>query len=258
MRKPVSFTASAVSLLTIAVAVTSCPKPSALPAEWGEPAVSPLKVVMAVGPNAEALAKFRDYMQERYHVTITFIEAGSGNPLPGIEALETCDVFLSNLRRTQPTPAQLTIIKKYFTDGKPVVGLRRAHHGFQNWLEADREVFGVKYGGHGGGGEDAKLVIPDDQQNNPLVAGLKPFMPGGGLYDHSQLDPRATVLMMSVVGDRTYPQTWTLERKKGQRVFYTRFDPSDVMKDEGVRKMVVRALFWAARQDPEKMKRKKD
>jgi len=205
---------------------------------------------MAVGPNKEALAKFRDHLREHYRVEITWIQAGPGKALPGIEALRTCDVFLSNLRRTRPTPAQLAIIKKHCADGRPVVGLRRAHHGFQNWLEADREVFGAHYKGHGGWGRNGKLVIPDDQKGNPLLAGLKPFMPGGGLYHHAQLDPKATVLMMSVVGDKTYPQTWTLVRANGQRVFYTRFDPTDIVKDEGVRNVVIRALFWAAQREP--------
>jgi type 1 glutamine amidotransferase len=215
----------------------------------------PLKVVMAVGPNKDSLAKFRDHLRQRYHVEVTWIEAQSGKEVPGVEALESCDVLLLNLRRTRPTPGQLKLIKNYFAQGKPVVGLRRGHHGFENWLEADREVFGVKYGGHGGGGQDAPLRIPDDQKDNPLLAGVRLFMPGGGLYDHSQLDPKATVLMQSLSNGKSYPQMWTLVRDSGQRVFYTRFDPSDVVKDEGVREMVIRALFWTAERDPDKYRR---
>ncbi len=216
----------------------------AMTAPAAEP--EPLNVVMAVGPNHQAMAQFRDYLAEHYRVEITLIEAQSGGPIPGIEALGEADVFLSNLRRTQPTAEQLTAVKQYVAAGKPVVGLRRAHHGFQDWLEADREIFGVHYGGHGGGGRDAKLAIPDDQKANPLVAGLRPFMPGGGLYDHTELDPRATVLLQSTSGDKSWPQMWTLIRESGQRVFYTRYDPSDVVKDEAVREVVVRAIFWAA------------
>jgi type 1 glutamine amidotransferase len=244
-------------LLSGLAAATSPPVAAAEPKRAGEAAVEPLKVVMAVGPNKEALARFRDFLKALYYVEVTLIEAGSGKEIPGIEALQTCDVFLSNLRRTKATPEQLAIIKKYVADAKPVVGLRRAHHGFQNWLEADREVFGVKYGGHGGWGKDGKLVIPDDQKDNPLIAGLKPFLPGGGLYDHSQLDPKATVLMRSVVGEKTYPQMWTLVRPNGQRVFYARFDPSDILKDEGVRNVVIRALFWAAQRHADKFRKKR-
>jgi type 1 glutamine amidotransferase len=217
--------------------------------------VKPLRILMAVGPESAAMAQFREFLRENYHVEITYIDQSKG--LAGIEALDHCDVFVSNLRRTNPTPEQLAIIKKYCAAGKPVVGLRRAHHGFQNWLEADREIFGVKYGGHGGGGKDAPLNIPDDQKNNPLLEGFKPFLPGGGLYHHTELDPKATVLMTSTDKGKAYPQMWTLVHDNGQRVFYTRFDPTDVMKDEGVRNVVVRAICWAAQRDINELKKKK-
>ncbi len=34
-------------------------------------------------------------------------------------------------------------------------------------------------------------IIPKEEKKNPLAGGLKPFMPGGGLYDHSGLGRRA-------------------------------------------------------------------
>ena len=216
----------------------------------GAQAAEPLNIVIAVGPNKEAMAQFRDYLEKHYQVEITFVESD----LEGIVALKTADVLLCNLRRTKPSDDQLALIKKYFADGGSVVGLRRAHHAFQNWLEADREVFGVKYGGHGGGGKNAALFIPEDQKTNPLVVGLNPFMCGGGLYDHTELDPKATVLLKSEAGDKQWPQMWTIVKDNGQRVFYTRYDPADVMQDEGVRSMVVRALGWATETDMEKLK----
>ncbi len=219
-----------------------------------QPLPPPLKVFMAVGPNKEAMARFRDALQKDYRMEITFLE--QGKDLAGIEALPRCDVFVSNLRRTHPTDPQLKIVKRYFAEGGAVVGLRRAHHGFQNWLEADREVFGVKYGGHGGGGKNARLVVPEDQKDHPLLEGFNPFMPGGGLYDHSELDSRATVLLRSEADGKSWPQMWTLRRSNGQRVFYTRYDPSDVMKDEGVRNMVIRAIFWAAEREAEEYRRR--
>ena len=43
------------------------------------------------------------------------------------------------------------------------------------------------------------------------------------------------------------PVTWTrVVKATGGRVFYTRYDPDDLKKDEGCRQMVARALFWAA------------
>lgn len=44
-------------------------------------------------------------------------------------------------------------------------------------------------------------------------------------------------------------------RDNGPRIFYTRYDPDDVMKDEGVRNMVVRAIGWATQRDLETLKK---
>ncbi len=46
--------------------------------------------------------------------------------------------------------------------------MRRAHHGFQNWLEADKDIYGVDYRGHRKGSDHR---IAKGQEKNPLVAG---------------------------------------------------------------------------------------
>jgi len=138
--------------------------------------------------------------------------------------------------------------------GGPVVGMRKAHHGFQNWLEADRQVFGVRYRGHyfaGRKGEkvEHKLVDPE----HPIVKGHQPFMPKGNLYNHTEIAADVTPLIINGNQGRLVPNTWIREHN-GQRVFYTRYDPKD-LEHEQVRELLVRALCWAAKRDQGKLRR---
>jgi type 1 glutamine amidotransferase len=208
----------------------------------------PLKVVIAVTTGRKAFEELAKHLEANYNATVGWIEAEKGKPFGDLSALDDADVILSCIYRTEATPEQLAALKKAFL-GKPVVGMRRAHHGFQNWLEADREVFGVTYKGHYFG-NNVQMTIAPGKEHHPLVEGVETFLPAGGIYQH--LDPAEGVEVLMVgapEGEKLLPQTWLrINRQTGQRVFYTRYDPED-MKDVRVRDMVVRALIWAAGRD---------
>lgn len=209
----------------------------------------PLKVVLAASKGQ--LAKFQKYLEQNYHVSCTAIEAAKTNEITGVEKLDDADVLLLNLYRSMPTEEQLERFQKHFRAGKPVVGLRKASHAFQNWLEVDKAVFGVKYGGHFLlNKKDLVVQIEDKAKNRSLIGDLKPFLPGGGLYKYTDLAPDVEVLMTGGEAGNMMPQTWTRVTKEGQHIFYTRYDPNDLDKDEGCRQMVVNALYWAAGRKP--------
>ena len=70
---------------------------------------------------------------------------------PGLEALDKCDVAVFFTRRLKIDGEQLERGQEVRRRrGKPIVGIRTASHGFQNWLEMDKEVFGGDYKGHFG------------------------------------------------------------------------------------------------------------
>ena len=53
-------------------------------------------------------------------------------------------------------------------------------------------------------------------------------------------------MAITIFRDKDSPQTWArINRKTGQRTFYTRYGPAS-LKNDAVRDLVVRALFWAA------------
>lgn len=245
------------------VAATAGPQDAPQPGHSGRP----LRVVIAQGPGRRPLTEFQKHLEQHYHVTCRWIVAEKGKPFGDLEPLKQCDVILTNLYRTSATSEQLKQLKKYFRS-KPVVGMRRAHHGFQNWLEADREVFGVDYRGHYFG-PNVTMVIAEKHKDSPILKGVlsslrdrdapanrRCRLPDGGLYQHLDVAEDVTVYMVGgPEGKPLLPQTWSrIVQGRGQRVFYTRYGPED-LADKGVRDMVIRALFWAAARDAGQMKK---
>ena len=215
--------------------------------------IKPLQVLVACQRNQ--LSNYQKYLEANYPLK-TFWSGNEGKQgekegLQGLETLDTCDVMLLNLYRCHPTDEQLKKIQKYFKDGKPVVGLRKASHAFQTWLEGDRVIFGAKYGGHFFDKKAEQTVfIEDKAKEHPLVKGFKPFMCGGGLYNYTELASDVEVLMSGGPPGKSMPVTWLrVNKETGGRAFYTRYDPKDLQNDEGCRIMVARALFWAANRE---------
>ena len=106
-----------------------------------------LKVVFISGANEYSsnlsLEKYKQYLETNHKgIQITFLQAdgalnkyGEFSDLPGLAALDECDVALLFTRRLTINGEQLERVKKYVNSGKPIVALRTASHGFQNWLE---------------------------------------------------------------------------------------------------------------------------
>ncbi len=223
----------------------------------------PIHVVIAFGPGKGELTEFARHLKKTYGMKVSLVEAAKAKktknarketntyeptPFSNIQAFADADVIVSNLYRTWAPPDQLKQIKQHFKS-KPVVGLRKAHHAFQNWLGADREVFGVSYKGHYYG-NNVTIRIVDKHAQHPLMRNVHAFLPEGGLYKH--VDPEKNVESLMIGGpsdEEPMPQCWTriVKDRDNQRVFYTRYDPKD-LKDAGVRDLVVRAIQWAAAQ----------
>ncbi|MFL5242825.1 MAG: PVC-type heme-binding CxxCH protein [Gemmataceae bacterium] len=196
----------------------------------------------------ESLAAFEKYLEEHFPVKCSRAFRKTDDDLPGLEALDNCDVALFFTRRLTIDGKQLERIKKYCEAGKPIVAVRTASHGFQNWLAMDNEVLGGNYKGHYGEGLDVKIAFVDKAKSHPVMAGVKSLSLAGSLYKNTGLAKDVTVLATGSIPDHSEPVAWTREHKGG-RVFYTSLGHPKDFEDENFRRMLVNALFWTAKRE---------
>jgi type 1 glutamine amidotransferase len=136
-------------------------------------------------------------------------------------------------------------VKKYVASKKPVVGIRTASHGFQNWLAMDKEVLGGDYKGHFGAGV-AEVKLIEKQKNHAILKGVSPFKTNGSLYKNPSVAEDVTVLLQGYMGKESEPVAWVRETD-GRRVFYTSLGHPDDFKDESFVRLLVNGLAWASK-----------
>jgi type 1 glutamine amidotransferase len=213
--------------------------------------IKPLTVCLVSGSTEyksdESLSAFKDYLEKNYDVKVALIKAVGEKDLPGIEALDACDVALFFTRRLNTDGAALECVKKYMTSGKPVVALRTASHGFQNWLDADKLVFGGNYGNHFKAGVAFTAKVNPAAKDHPVLKGLGPITTTGSLYRNEPINPDATVLLRGQTPESkiAHPVAW-VRTANGGRVFYTSLGTPEDFRNPEFLKLVTNALFWTA------------
>ncbi len=199
-----------------------------------------------------SLAALKKHLEANYSVECVLISAKSDKDaaLAGIEQLEKCDVAVFFTRRLQIEGSALDAVKKYVASKKPIVGIRTASHGFQKWLEMDKDVLGGDYKGHFGAGvADVKVI--DKQKDHAILKGVSAFKTNGSLYKNPAVAADVTVLLQGFMGKESEPVAWTRE-KDGRRVFYTSLGHPDDFKDENFIRLLVNGLAWATKTELKK------
>jgi len=215
-------------------------------------ATPPLKVCLVSGSfeydSHTSLAAFKKYLEEHYNAQCTLVKARSFNCLPGLEALDQCEVALFFTRRLTIAGEPLERIKKYCLAGRPIVAVRTASHGFQNWLEFDQLVLGGNYHGHYPVGPTTKVEISPEAKGHPLLEGIGPMQSTASLYKTAPLAPDCQLLMTGSTPESKgwEPVAWT-RLFKGARVFYTSLGAPQDFANETFRRLLVNALFWTAK-----------
>jgi type 1 glutamine amidotransferase len=194
-----------------------------------------------------SLADFQKYLEAHYPIRCTRAFRKTDTDLPGLEQLQTCDVAIFFTRRLKIDGVQLERIKKYCASGKPIVAIRTASHGFQNWLEMDKEVLGGNYGNHYGPGT-TRVTIAPGSSDDPILRGVGSFESAGSLYRNTGLAKDAHVLLNGAIPDHVEPIAWT-RLNHGGRVFYTSLGHQADFKNPNFRTLLVNALYWAVRQE---------
>ena len=225
-----------------------------LPADGDTP---PLKVCLVSGSaeydSDRSLSAFQKYLEQHYNARCTLIKARGFEDLPGLEALDDCDVALFFTRRLRIDGEQLERVKKYCLSGRPIVAVRTASHGFQNWLEFDKRVLGGNYHGHFGTGPTMNVTIRRQGKGHPVLDGIAPIRSRASLYRTAPLADDCTLLMSGSTPESkgAQPVAWT-RLHNGARVFYTSLGAQQDFENATFRRLLSNALFWAARRKVER------
>lgn len=213
----------------------------------------PLRVCLVSGSleyNSDAsLTAYQKYLEMNYAVECSRAFRKAVDDLPGLEALDSCDVMLLFTRRMTISGEQLERVKEYCRAGRPLVGVRTASHAFQNWLELDKEVLGGNYKSHFGEGPVTEVKIVEAAKDHPILAGVKPFGSIASLYRNTGVADDVELLLTGTIPGHTEPLAWT-RIHNGGRIFYTSLGHPKDFENEVFRRMLANALFWTAEREP--------
>ncbi len=200
----------------------------------------------------ESLAGFQKLLEASYPVDCVRMFRRTDTDITGLDKLADCDLAIFFTRRLSPTDSQLSLVKKYVESGKPIVGIRTASHGFQNWLAMDQEVFGGDYKNHWKAGPRCEVAIVDRNREHPILRGVRPFGSPSSLYKNEKVAADVTVLLTGSTPLTTEPVAWTRERAvsgQTQRIFYTSLGHQDDFAERNFRQLLVNAIGWCLRDE---------
>jgi len=207
------------------------------------------------------------------------IQPGYSN-VPGLEALKSADLMVVFTRFQNWPEDQMQRFVDYLKRGGPIVGLRTATHGFKipanspfakysNGYPGDefkdgfgRQILGEKWAGHYGRNhrQSTRLDIVPEAAGHPILRGVKNMWVQCGGYNADPLKPSKVLAMAQpLLGmepdsqpDPEYkpvPGAWTRtyhgDSGKPGRVFTSTYGASNDIENEGYRRMLINACFWA-------------
>lgn len=213
-----------------------------------------------------------------------FIQPGSSN-IKGLEALETADLLIMGLRFQDFPEEEMQHIVDYLDRAGPVFGIRTSTHAFAgiegqfakyNWnYEGEeylkgfgRQVLGETWAGHyGTNHEQSSLVNPIDAEvDHPIMRGVRDMhVQSGGYFADPMPDSRPLAVGVVLNGmeadaepdpeKEKVPVVWTrsysgaasgaVSGAQTGRVFTTTHGASEDFLNDGFRRMMINAAFWA-------------
>ena len=208
------------------------------------------------------------------------IKPGESN-VPGMEVLRSADLMVVFTRFQNWPEDQMQHFVDYLKRGGPIVGLRTATHGFKipaaspfakysNGYPGDefkdgfgRQILGEKWAGHYGRNhkQSTRLDVVPEKADHPILRGVRNMWVQCGGYDADPLEPSEVLAvaqpLLGMEPDsppdpehKPVPGAWTRSYRgeSGQtgRVFTSTYGASNDLENEGFRRMLVNACFWAA------------
>jgi type 1 glutamine amidotransferase len=198
--------------------------------------------------------------------------------IPGLELLAKADLMVIFTRFLELPDEQMKHIIDYTNSGKPIVGLRTATHAFNYRIRKDspyakysynskdpqggwgRMVLGETWINHYGAHEkeSTRGLIAEGMEKHPILRGVSGIWGPSDVYGITTLPGDAKPLVMGQVlsgrdppnpAKELVPVAWTRaftgSSGKPARVFTTTMGHAGDLKNEGFRRMLVNACYWA-------------
>ena len=180
---------------------------------------------------------------------------------PSMKALSKADLLVVFARRIALPHEQLNAIKEYLGKGKPLIGIRTAHHAFSKldtvadghevWPAFVADILGCENRGYGPMEAGYDVSVVPEAANHPIVKDLQiqQWHSNGSIYHIAPLlDKEATVLLKGKLNDKIEPAAWTRTAGKS-KVFYTSLGhPADFETPQFIT-LLVSGIKWVLEPD---------
>ena len=203
--------------------------------------------------------------------------------IPGLEALADADLMVIATRFRELPDEQMKHVVDYVESGRPIVGLRTATHAFsyqrnpespyahwsfrsESWPGGfGQQVLGDTWINHHGrhGQESTRGVVAPAAAGHPILRGVDDVWGPTDVYGLRNLGDDANVLLLGAVlagmtpddppasgpkNDPMVPIAWTRSYTgaggEAARVFTTTMGSSTDFESEGLRRLLVNAVYW--------------
>jgi len=234
-------------LATVTLATTLDPGGSLARAD--QPS-APLHIVMLSGSDeyesARTLPAFAQELTRRFGVSCRVLQAQGVERLPGLEALDDCDLMIVFTRRLRIQGDDLARVQGYCASGKPIISIRTGSHGFQNWLEFDRIHLGGNYRGHYNKNVLMTAHVVPDHRDHPILKGLEvaALRSRSSLYQSGPLAEDCQALVMGRTAQGEEPIVWVRDHAPGRVAAISIGSPED-FENGTFRQLLIQTIAWA-------------
>ena len=203
------------------------------------------------------------------------------NNIPGLEALRHADLMIQFMRWLELPDDQMKEIVDYANSGRPIISLRTGTHPFNYKLHPDspyakysynskefeggfgRQIIGETWVRHWGAHQkqSTRGIIAPGMESHPILKGVHDVWGPSDVYEITTLTGDAKPLLLGQVLDgmkpdsppdmtkKTMPIAWTKTYTgvsgTPSRVFGTTMGHAGDFTNEGFRRMLTNASYWA-------------
>jgi len=190
--------------------------------------------------------------------------------IPGLSSLKSADVVVFLIRFRCLPKNQMSEILEYTASNRPIVGLRTSTHAFYcdsqptSWYDFrnhggwGKMVLGETWQGRAPRQTSTRGLTAPGAHGHPILRGVDAIWARTALYTVKELKNTELLLLGEVLDSPSFnaspalsgntffpkmPLAW-IRRHKKRRVFTTTMGAAEDLMNEGVRRLVVNAIFW--------------